>query len=123
MQKYIVVALFVLFVLATTTSCGSYIFAPDGVTGASEKIAADVEATVEVAVAATVAAMDMASGATVVEIEPETPAEAENGAIDDTESAAIDEQAQLMQWVSANTRHYIGDPNAPVVLIEFSDFQ
>lgn len=31
--------------------------------------------------------------------------------------------AQLMDYVVANTRHFRGNVNAPVTLIEFSDFQ
>jgi hypothetical protein len=31
--------------------------------------------------------------------------------------------AQLMDFVIANTRHFIGNPSAKVTLIEFSDFQ
>ena len=33
------------------------------------------------------------------------------------------QQAALMQEVVAQTRHFKGDPNAPVTIIEFSDFQ
>lgn len=32
-------------------------------------------------------------------------------------------QAALMEAVVAQTRHFKGDPNAPVTIIEFSDFQ
>ena len=37
-----------------------------------------------------------------------------------TQAAA---NAELMKIMSENTRHYKGDPNAPVTIIEFSDFQ
>jgi len=39
----------------------------------------------------------------------------------DTERAA--QQRELMSAVTERTRHYRGDPNAPVTIIEFSDFQ
>lgn len=32
-------------------------------------------------------------------------------------------QQQMMQAVVAQTRHFQGDPNAPVTIIEFGDFQ
>lgn len=32
-------------------------------------------------------------------------------------------QAQLMETVVAQTRHFRGDPNAPVTIVEFADFQ
>jgi protein-disulfide isomerase len=33
------------------------------------------------------------------------------------------QQQELMKVVIENTRHFRGDPNAPVTIIEFSDFQ
>jgi protein-disulfide isomerase len=30
---------------------------------------------------------------------------------------------ELMAYVVGQTRHFFGDPNAPVTIIEFSDFQ
>jgi hypothetical protein len=37
-----------------------------------------------------------------------------------TQAAA---NAELMKYLAQNTRHFKGDPNAPVTIIEFSDFQ
>jgi protein-disulfide isomerase len=37
-----------------------------------------------------------------------------------TQAAA---NADLMKFLSENTRHYKGDPNAAVTIIEFSDYQ
>jgi hypothetical protein len=37
-----------------------------------------------------------------------------------TQAAA---NANLMEYLSQNTRHFKGDPNAAVTIIEFSDFQ
>ena len=34
-----------------------------------------------------------------------------------------DRSAEISQFVVANTRRFRGNPDAPVVLIEFSDFQ
>jgi hypothetical protein len=36
---------------------------------------------------------------------------------------SAESQASLMEFVVSQTNHFIGDPNAPVTLIEFSDFQ
>ena len=33
------------------------------------------------------------------------------------------EQASLMEFVVKQTTHFIGDPNAPVTIVEMSDFQ
>jgi hypothetical protein len=51
------------------------------------------------------------------------------GALDDTgmqptaNSAAYQEQSSDMENAIAQTRHFMGDPDAPVVILEFSDFQ
>lgn len=37
-----------------------------------------------------------------------------------TQAAA---NAELMKYLAQNTRHFKGDPNAPVTIIEFSDYQ
>jgi protein-disulfide isomerase len=34
-----------------------------------------------------------------------------------------DRSGEIMAWIVANTRHFRGDPNAPVKIVEFSDFQ
>jgi hypothetical protein len=38
-------------------------------------------------------------------------------------SAGNSSPANLMDAVAAETRHFKGDPNAPVMIIEFGDFQ
>jgi protein-disulfide isomerase len=46
------------------------------------------------------------------------------GAIEATQAAeAASQAAAIMAQVSGDTRHYLGDPNARVILIEYSDFQ
>ena len=40
-----------------------------------------------------------------------------------TESPSLAATPTLLEFVSAETRHFIGDPNAPVTIIEFGDFQ
>jgi protein-disulfide isomerase len=37
--------------------------------------------------------------------------------------AAITNQEQLMAFLISNTDHFKGDPDAPVTIIEFSDYQ
>lgn len=37
--------------------------------------------------------------------------------------AGITNQEQLMAFLVSNTRHFKGDPGAPVTIIEFSDYQ
>ncbi|OGO26352.1 MAG: hypothetical protein A2136_05240 [Chloroflexi bacterium RBG_16_54_11] len=37
--------------------------------------------------------------------------------------AAITNKDQLMAYLISNTTHFKGDPNAPVTIIEFSDYQ
>jgi protein-disulfide isomerase len=41
----------------------------------------------------------------------------------DPTMAAINSQAQLMDYLVSNTKHFQGDPNAKVTIIEFSDYQ
>jgi len=38
-------------------------------------------------------------------------------------TAVAESQASLMEFLVGQTKHFIGDPNAPVTIIEFSDFQ
>jgi len=41
----------------------------------------------------------------------------------DPTMAAINSQAQLMDYLVSNTKHFQGDANAKVTIIEFSDYQ
>jgi protein-disulfide isomerase len=38
-------------------------------------------------------------------------------------TAVAESQASLMEFLVGQTKHFEGDPNAPVTIIEFSDFQ
>lgn len=49
-----------------------------------------------------------------------TPVSAEETVTPSTNNAAV---ATLMDAVVAQTRHFKGDPDAPITIIEFSDFQ
>lgn len=40
-----------------------------------------------------------------------------------TDADRAAQQQEMMSAVMERTRHFFGDPNAPVTLIEFSDFQ
>lgn len=50
------------------------------------------------------------------------PASSSNAATDDAASREAAAQ-RVMDALIAQTRHFKGDPNAPVTIIEFSDFQ
>ncbi len=50
----------------------------------------------------------------------DAPATGEQGAVPTPTDA---DMQQLMTFLVDNTRHFKGDPNAPVTIIEFSDFQ
>ncbi len=51
---------------------------------------------------------------------PATPAAAAAPTVDPTQQARLKE---LMAYMVSQTRHFRGDANAPVTIIEFSDFQ
>jgi protein-disulfide isomerase len=51
---------------------------------------------------------------------PQTATAQEQAAVSQTQAAA---NADLMKYLIDNTRHFKGDPNAPVTIIEFADFQ
>lgn len=38
-------------------------------------------------------------------------------------TAVAESQQQLMDYLVSNTTHFLGDPNAAVTIIEFSDYQ
>lgn len=116
---HLAIAVIALFILGTIAGCGSNRTPSDD--EGSAVATADVQATVEVAVAATVSSRE-GSGETTTNVKNDN-VETNNAEGENDEPEAVDEQTELMQWVTANTRHYIGDPNAPVVFIEFSDFQ
>ncbi len=46
-----------------------------------------------------------------------------NPAAGDPTLAAISNQQQLMDYLVSHTTHFQGDANAPVTIIEFSDYQ
>lgn len=53
---------------------------------------------------------------------PESAASVNPAVVIPTEDRS-EEQQQLMASLIPRTRHFIGDPNAPVTIIEFGDFQ
>ncbi|MBV7337247.1 DsbA family protein [Chloroflexi bacterium TSY] len=78
----------------------------------------DIDATVEAAVNATVEALT-ANGGEAEEV-------AEGNETQDTATMLItptpDHSAEIMEMIIQNTRHFKGNPDAPVVIVEFSDF-
>ncbi|MCB0192392.1 MAG: hypothetical protein KDJ65_10655 [Anaerolineae bacterium] len=58
-------------------------------------------------------------------VDPNSPNAANQNAVQDGEEAAGDGTATptLMEFVMADARHIQGDPNAPVTLVEYSDFK
>ena len=89
----------------------------------------DIDATVEAAVKATVAAERTADGEKAEEATEETAEATNTPEVADSGDAAPmlitptpDRSAEISDLIIANTRHFIGDPNAPVTIIEFSDF-
>ena len=59
---------------------------------------------------------------------PESIASSESGVASSPDASASSQNQpsnpdELMAFVVSQTRHYKGDPNAPVTIIEFSDFQ
>ena len=73
--------------------------------------------------------VDKGASAGELVVEPTPAAQAVEGQLDtgtpsvDATMAAISNQEQLMTYLVSNTTHFKGDPNAPVTIIEFSDFQ
>lgn len=62
--------------------------------------------------------------AEIVDVAPtQAPAAAQEQSPTQSDQAQADQQQQLMDLVVSQTRHFQGDENAPVTLIEFSDFQ
>ena len=89
----------------------------------------DVEATVAAAVEATVAAERAAEGVVAEGDDTAVAATTPAPEVSDNEDASLvlitptpDRSAEIAELITANTRHFIGDPNAPVTIIEFSDF-
>ena len=80
------------------------------------------------AASVTAAATDVPVKSPTVQQEP-TQAGVESAETDTASSAVTDELAQidnqekLSAFLAEKTRHYLGDPDAPVTIIEFSDFQ
>ena len=99
-------------------------------------VEATVEAAIALAVEATISAMDATSdgsGQNAAEdtgepaAESDAPGQAEEVAAADNAAPMLitptpDRSGEIAEFIIANTRHFRGDPNAPVVLIEFSDF-
>jgi predicted small lipoprotein YifL len=118
-SKIMVLTLFV--GVLTLSACGSR--------GAQSVPEADLEATVAAMVDAKLtetASTESEEGQT----ESETPEAQE--AVGDASTApgppalitpTPDRSGEIMDYLVLNTRHFKGDPDAPVVIIEFSDFQ
>lgn len=128
------VRLFVLFLvalLAVTTlpaclSANSLFATEPGDSAIAATVQAAVEATVVVAVEATLEARNFSppgqrEGQSDNDNFTQTGSQ-DSAPIHQNESSLPQEDVDLAQYLATNTRHFIGDPNAPVVMIEFSDF-
>ena len=119
--RTLIIMLALLGGIMTLSACGSR--------GAQSVPEADLEATVAAMVDAKLtetASTESEDGQT----ESETP-EAQ-GTVGDASTApgvpalitpTPDQSGEIMDYLVLNTRHFKGDPEAPVVIIEFSDFQ
>lgn len=88
----------------------------------------DVEATVAAAVEATMTAERASATQSAGRDSADDAAVASENAESGGETPMLitpmpDRSAEISQFVVANTRRFRGNPDAPVVLIEFSDFQ
>lgn len=66
---------------------------------------------------------DRVAGNPSVVIPTSVPDTAQQQAAPTDPAAAATAQASMMAYVVENTQHFIGDENAQVTIIEFSDFQ
>lgn len=81
----------------------------------------DVEATVAAAIEATMTGEETSETITEETSVPEDPsAEGEPPMLI---TPTPDQSAEIAQYIAENTRHFRGNPDADVVLIEFSNFQ
>lgn len=112
------------------TACVVFPVAPDSAEQKNE-LSVAVEATVDAAIGLAVEATIAARDAQDTSAQGQDPA----AAAEDVEQASVsgdeppllitptpDQSAEIMAFILANTRHFRGDPDAPVVLVEFSDF-
>lgn len=84
------------------------------------RVAAAVDATVVVAVEQTVAAQVAGNDAAA---EQGAQASVAEQPAEEIAAAPADNSRAIVDYLLANGRHFIGNPNADVVIIEFSDFQ
>ena len=120
--RYVVIVLALLGGGMILSACGSRGSQPPDA-------GADLEATVAAIVDAKLTETASSSADAEEQTQPGTPepSEPEGDASVSGFPALItptpDRSAETMAFIIANTRHFKGDPNAPVTIVEFGDFQ
>lgn len=128
---------FLLLSIFVFAGCSSLIFGPQDPNDVEVAVAATVEVAVEQTVTARLGTVSVVEEMAGQDEQDSGESSEQSGAVGAADALAdadagtdgsgvpelSAEETELAEWITANTRHYIGDPNAPVVFIEFSDFQ
>lgn len=119
-QKDLTVWMLIL-ITSSLTACGALGVPPDSNELAVEVTVAASQTVIETAAAGTIEAMTVTQ-TPLSTFEANEVTEVSATSVEPSGDAVSDQATETMQIVIDKTRHYIGDPKAPVVLIEVSDF-